>query len=429
MTEAISDEAFPPALNLFQVPPKVCGIQNVQWIDYRPVSQVSFSSPLEFNISGAGSEYTDLSRTYLHIRARITKNGLPITDTEDVSPVNLWLHSLFTQCDITIQQKLLYNSGRFYAYKSYIDTILNYTRDKANMLEAEMFYKDSAGGMDSTTVKILNDPNLNTGLFLRYNRVKRGWVDMIGKLHADLCHIDKLMLNGVDIGVKLYPSRTAFCLMAPADDPAYNIEFDSVVLKVCKVQIDPEVYTAQSAVLAKGITAKYPINKSEISSFVIPKGATFWAQSDLFQNRVPTQLIIALVASKAAQGDFKRNPYNFNGFGLNTLTVTKNGQVVPFKSLRLNFKTGEVSEAYKTLYKSDAENHGISLQDFQNGYALYVYRLDDQAYDYACLPQTQAGNLSIEGQFDSALPENVSVIVYAKFSGIVEVDQYRGVST
>jgi hypothetical protein len=237
------------------------------------------------------------------------------------------------------------------------------------------------------------------------------------------------MLNGVDIGVKLYPSQTAFCLMSGADTPTYNIEFDSVVLKVCKVQIDPQVFTAQSAVLAKGITAKYPINKSEVSSFVVPKGATFWAQSDLFQNRVPIQLIIGLVASKAAQGDFKRNPYKFDGFGLNTLTVTKNGQVVPFKALRLNFKTGEVSEAYKTLYKSDEESHGISLKDFKNGYALYVYRLDDQAYDYACLPQTQAGNLSIEGQFDSALSENVSVIVYAKFSGILEVDQYRGVST
>ena len=428
MSDSLSAQVIPPALNLFEVPPKVCGIKDVQWIDYRPVSQISFNSPLEFNISGSGSAYTDLSRTYLHLRARITKQGKPLEQDDDVGPVNLWLHSLFTQCDVTIQQKLLYNSGRFYAYKSYIDTILNYTADKSNMLAAELFYKDDAGLMDTASPK--NTAKFNVGLFRRFQRMKTGWVDMIGKLHADLCHLDKLMVNGVDIGVKLYPSSTDFCLMSPADHaPLYNIEIDSAVLKVCRVQIDPDVFTAHSTVLAKGITAKYPITKSEISSFVVPKGATSWAQSDIFQNRVPTQLIIGLVASKAVQGDFKCNPYNFAGFGLNTLTVTRNGQVVPFKALRLNYATGEISEAYKTLYKDDSDNHGISLEEFRNGYAFYVYRLDDQAYDYACLPQTQSGNLSIEGQFDSPLTENASVIVYAKFTGIIEVDQYRGVST
>ena len=64
-----------------------------------------------------------------------------------------------------------------------------------------------------------------------------------------------------------------------------------------------------------------------------------------------------------------------------------------------------------------------------NGYALYVYRLDDQAYDYACIPQTQTGNLAIEAQFAKALPENVNIVIYASFSGTIEIDQFRAVST
>ena len=96
MTEK-QEELIPPALNLFQVQPKVCGIQNVQWIDYRPVSQLGGDSSLIFDISGSGPAFTDLSRTYLHLRARLTKEGSPLTPEEDVSTVNLWLHSLFSQ--------------------------------------------------------------------------------------------------------------------------------------------------------------------------------------------------------------------------------------------------------------------------------------------------------------------------------------------
>lgn len=422
----MADELLPPELNIFQVRPTVCGIQNVQWIDYRPVSQLNGESPIEFNISGAGAAYTDLSRTYLHIRARITKQGLPALD-EDVTPVNLWLHSLFTQCDVTLQQKMLYNSGRFYAYKSYIETLLKYKSDNAKALAAEMFYKDDPNNMDSFKAK---DPQtINMGLLMRHNRVKDGnCVDMMGPLHADLCQLDRLILNGVDIGVKLYPSSTAFNLMTGAvNAPIFKIDIESAVLKVCKVTVDADVFTAQAAVLGTGVTAKYPLRKTEINTYVIPKGSSSWTQNDIFQNRIPTFMAIGLVSSDGFQGNFQKNPFSLQGYGLNTLTVTNDGRVTPFKPLHMNFSTGECTEAYRTLLNG-CEGHGLRLEDFLSGFALYVYRLDDQAYDFDCIPQTQPGNLTIEAIFSKPLPENVNIVVYASFSGMLQIDKFRAVS-
>ena len=428
MTEK-QEELIPPALNLFQVHPKVCGIQDVQWIDYRPVSQPGGDSALIFDISGSGPAYTDLSRTYLHLRARITNKGAPITPDEGVSTVNLWLHSLFSQCDITLQQKMLYNSGRFYVYKSYIETLLNLKTDLATNLVSEMFYKDDRYAMDAYNPKDVK--NINTGLLLRFQRVKNGyWVEMMGPLHADLCQMDRLILNGVDIGVKMYPTSTAFNLMSGADyAPIFKIEIDSAVLKVCKVTIEPDVFTAQTAVLESGITAKYPIRNTEINTHVIPKGATSWNQTDIFQNRVPTFMVIGLVSAAAFHGDFKKNPFAFYGWDLSTLTILRNGQMIPFKPLRMDFSTGECIEAYRTLIKDNDRGTNITLDDFLNGYALYVYRLDDQAYDYACIPQTQNGNLAIEAQFAKALPENLNIVIYASFSGMLQIDKFRAVST
>ena len=421
-------EVVPPVLNLFQIPPKHCGIQNVQWIDYMPVSQVNTDAPIEYNITGSGSAFTDLKRTYLHLRARITKNGVPLKPEDMVGPVNLWLHSLFTQCDVTLQQKMIYNSGRFYAYKSYIETLLNCKVNQDNTLQSEMYYKDGAGYMDSDLKDV---DKLNIGLLRRSLRVKNGyWVDMMGPLHADLCQIDRLILNGVDIGIKLYPSNASFNLMTgSADASIFKVEIESAVLKVCKVTIEPDLFTAQAAVLGKGVTAKYPVRKTEIKTFVIPKGSSSWSQSDIFQNRIPTFMVIGFVSAAAFQGDFKKNPYNFSGHGLQTLIVTKNGQVTPFKPLHMNFAKGECTEAFRTLIKNTGEGVGIDINDFLKGYALYVYKLDDQVYDYECLAPNEQGNLSVEALFDTPLSENVNALVYAQFPGILEIDQYRSVTT
>jgi hypothetical protein len=431
MSEKNLEEIVPPVLNLFQLPPKACGIQKVQWIDFRPVSQSGNDTPIEFNISGAGAAYTDLSRTYLHLRARITKNGNPIEDTDDVSPINLFLHGLFSQVDISLQQKLVYNSGRFYPYKSYIETILNYTKDDGPRLESECFFKDYYGAMNSNSVDpTVETTQVNTGLFKRNQRVKGGkWCDMIGKIHGDLCQMERLILNGVDISIKLYPSSAAFSLMT-GTDIKYQVEIDSPTLKVCKVQLEPDIFTGQASVLSSNnISCKYPIRKSEIKSFVVPKGSSYWAQSDIFQNRVPTFMVIGLVSSQSHLGDYKLNPYVFGAYGLNTLTVTRDGQVTPFKSLRMNYSNEECTEAFRNLFKCEKQKLNITLKDFMNGYALYVYRLDDQIYDYACLPSRESGNLSLETVFDEPLKENINVIVYAQFPGVLEIDQFRNVTT
>ena len=59
-------------LSLFQLPTTDLGVERVQWIDYRPVSQ-SDDGPLEFAVSGAGHQYVDLKNSKLFIKAKILK--------------------------------------------------------------------------------------------------------------------------------------------------------------------------------------------------------------------------------------------------------------------------------------------------------------------------------------------------------------------
>ena len=64
--------------------------------------------PIEFTISGGGAEYLDFNNTYLHVRAKITgANGVALVDNTDVAHVSYWLHTLFSQVDVSLNNTLV----------------------------------------------------------------------------------------------------------------------------------------------------------------------------------------------------------------------------------------------------------------------------------------------------------------------------------
>lgn len=84
---------------------------------------MTVDSPIEFVVPGHGDEYIDLSHTMLNIQTRILKSvGTKIKDLVKVGPMNNWLHSLFSQVDVYLNQRLVSSAGNTYAYRSYIET-------------------------------------------------------------------------------------------------------------------------------------------------------------------------------------------------------------------------------------------------------------------------------------------------------------------
>lgn len=414
------------ALDIFQAPPTECGIASINYIDYRPVAAITSDSILEFNIPGSGENYIDLKRSYLHIKAKITRtNGASLLPDDDVTPCNLWAHSLWSQVDIMCNNRLIYNSGVHYGYKAMIETLFNARTHNGSNLECEMFYKDTGGHMDDISLK-----GKNKGLIQRHARVAGSKiVDMMAPIYADLCQVDRLMLNGVDISIKLYPSKPEFQLTSAASYASiFKVEIVSAVFKACKVTVNKDVVAAQASVLAKEIPAVFPIRRTEIRSFVIPKGQLSFHQSDIFQNKIPSYMVIAFVASKAFQGDFKRNGYSFQDFDLNHIGLYKNSQCVPHKPVIVDFNSGEYTEAYRTLFKDNINQTDISLDEYANGYTFFVYRLADETYSESCIPPTERGNLSLEGSFRTGLPENVNILIYANFPGLIQIDQFRSIT-
>jgi hypothetical protein len=112
-------------LSLFFTPPADTSLQSRECITYRPINQVTIGSALEFNIPGHTSAYLDLKRSVLNLKLQIVKgDGSAVDPDEVVGPINLPLHTVFSQVDVSLKQTHLSHTGINYPYKAYIDTIL-----------------------------------------------------------------------------------------------------------------------------------------------------------------------------------------------------------------------------------------------------------------------------------------------------------------
>jgi len=85
------------------------------WVECHPLTDVRDGSPIEFEIS-SGEDYIDFANTVLYVKAKITANdGTNLGADAAVGPANLFLHSLFSQVDISLNGTLVTPSTNTYA--------------------------------------------------------------------------------------------------------------------------------------------------------------------------------------------------------------------------------------------------------------------------------------------------------------------------
>ncbi|HSN24188.1 MAG TPA: hypothetical protein VLS45_08495 [Methylomicrobium sp.] len=238
------------------------------------------------------------------------------------------------------------------------------------------------------------------------------------------------MLNQVNVRMKLTRSKDAFTLMASGD--AYNVVIVAASLLIRKVKISPSVYLAHAKTLENG-TAKYPIRRVICKTFTVPTGYLDVSNEKLFTGQLPVRLVIGCVDNRAFNGDLARNPFNFQTFSLTELAVYLDGQLHGIKPLRLDYGRGQYVTAFASLFSGTGkdnrdEGNDISRTDFATGYALYGFDLTADLSEADHFNLSRQGTVRISMKFSTALANTVTVLVYAEFENIVEIDRNRNIA-
>ena len=463
-------------VDLFSIPPTQLSLEKGRWIEYRPLSSVQNNdSAITFVIAGT-DEYLDLSKTILVVEGKVVPGtgGELSTGQASIAPVNNFLHSLFRQVDVYFNGKQVTPAMGTYAYRSYLETLLNYdVSAKQSQLSSAMYYKDTAGQMDeagslpsSMTIKnvtavtsagangaaTLTTENVsipvpgtgNQGFAKRHTFIENSKkFTLSGPIFTDVFMSDRLLINMLDLKVVLNRSYNEFCLIdknSTSKNP--KVELTDVVLKIRKVKVDQAIRDS-TEILLKQTPAIYPVRRVACKALSIAPGLPNVRLDNIFSGLVPTSFVFGLVDSNAYTGEYGKNPFNFKHYDISTITLSVNGEEIPFKQLRLKFpnpsdteskkKTVDFIQAYNTLFSGTGKmfsNMGLDItrDDYPQGFTLFAFDLTPDMCNTADYFNTvQRGTLSVDLTFEKDTPEAISMVCYSDFENIIRIDSERNV--
>ncbi|XP_033639055.1 uncharacterized protein F54H12.2-like [Asterias rubens] len=186
--------------------------------------------------------------------------------------------------------------------------------------------------------------------------------------------------------------------------------------------------------LQKG-TAKYPLKRNLCKMVSIPRGNLSLTQDHIFLGQLPTRIVVGCVSNEAFNGRYGKNPFNFQHFNVNYLTVHLDGEQIPYTPLKPNYTApggGNYIRAYHTLFSGtdktyQDDGNTITREDYKGGYTLYAFDLSPDLSIGGHLNLVKHGNLRLDVHFANALDQTINVIIYAEFNNILEIDQSRNV--
>ena len=418
-------------LELFTAPPYNMSMERGDYVLHRPLASITETGPIEFHVQASTEEYIDLGRTKLQLTVKLTKaDGGNIGADAKISTVNLLLHSLFSQVDCKLNEKLVTPSVNTYPYKAYLETILSHGNDGLkSWLQAELYAEDEPCNDDYNPETDASQP----GIKKRRERLAQSrTVELIGRPHVDIFLQDKFLLPGVDIDLKFVRSSGAFHLMGD-DVTGFKIVILDASLHVRKVKVNPTVALEHAETLQKGIPAKYPLRRGVVTSFTIPAGNLSFNKENLITGQLPRRVFLGLVSNTAFNGHGRQNPFNFKHYSLNYLTLSSGNQQFPTQPLTPDFTAGaKYIEAFNLLYQATNKHNAdgglvITHDNYPEGYTIYGFDLTTDMCEGAHIDPIKYGTLRLESHFGAALPNPVNVICYAEYDNMIQIGQDRNV--
>jgi hypothetical protein len=194
-------------------------VDKIYYNECRPISSFDTEdAPIEISVPGQGNEYIDLRRSRLYVKCKIVKSdGSPLASQEKTGIINVPLQSMWSQIDTYMNGKLVSLNTSYYAWKAYLKLLLSSGGDiTRSQLQSQLYSPDDDNMDDGNAYG-----GTNGGLAIRYAFTQESRIfDLEGPLYEDIFRIDKYMVNGVDLHLKLFRNPASFVLMSAESSPS-----------------------------------------------------------------------------------------------------------------------------------------------------------------------------------------------------------------
>ena len=404
--------------------------------EYSPISAIQHQVPIRFTVPGSDNVYLDLSKSYIYVRAKITlANRNDIVAADQVGPINLSLHSMFSSIEVQMGGKVITDNNGLYPYRAYLETLLNYNRDlQETQLESSLWYKDTATQFQTFDC---GNNGANRGLVSRARFFRlSAEVEMMGRPHCDIFHQDRAILPNVSIDLNLIPSHDNFILVSPAPGGGGNQEnyrFQILDIRLCifTMELSHSMILSHHQILNK-TNARYPIRRVGMKHISIPQGYQTAQYDNIFLGILPNRIAMVLITDAMMAGGYQQNPFEFQHYNLNHLCLYVNGEQFPSKPFNPNFAHNLYIREYHSLFEAfgiQFSDHtlAISRSDYPNGFTIFVFNLNPDPQLHEALTPFRNGSIRVEIKFAQATAATLNLLIYSEFDSVIEIDKYHNI--
>ena len=300
-------------------------------------------------------------------------------------------------------------------------------------MASEGWRKDDAAQMESLHLVTGSGNTANSGFAARAKLAGGSpAVVLLGRPHVDLFHQPLDLPPNCGLTLKLTPSASAFHIMEAGNGTSKVVLLEARLFVRTK-KVAPELVLAHKEMLQKG-NMRFPLNRVTVSKYGIAAGFKSVSIPMNFPAKLPKRLFMGLVSNVASAGQRDKNPFNFQNFGLQDLTLTVNGVQVPMNGLEMDFTKKDYMRAYLNTLQAlglDTDNRAIDItpEEFGGGYTIYGFKIAPGPVDGAVhTVANSSGSIVANLTFAAALTANADLIVLAETPAIVEIDKLSGVS-
>jgi len=440
-----------PSLNLFAIPPRDLSVYSKRYVEINPFT--TGINPVTFQIDPQ-EDYIDFTQSYFEFEVGFKKaNAANLVANENAFPVNNLAHSMIKQMNVRLNGTLISEQSDMYPFKAYIETLLHHDRQDGetiltpdgwrNYVDVPPQYTannlDSAGGHADWVALSENQQTSITKA--RAERAKYAGDKkniMRFKPHSELFNLNKLMIPGIQIDLQIYFNNPAFYWSSVGGIATRLTEADiKVRLILCQLRINPDVYRDLAIKMETSKVVSYPTVRSEIRTYSFNRERRQYEINNPWQGRGPNLVVIGLVDTRAFNGDYTRDPFCFQKYGLSSIKQLFRGEEYPYETLELKHDGDDLDNQgyYRFLQATEClrkdRGNMLTEKDWGHGRNCTFFCFNNAANGdlfSSVLNPKQTGEIRYILNFGANPATNFTVILFAEFENLLEIDKNKAVS-
>jgi len=440
-----------PRLNMFSVPPTDLSMASRRVVRINPFN--TGINPVTFQVDPQ-EDFIDLNESFFEVEWGVKKSDASNLLAADVMGLaNNIANTLFKQINVRLNGTLISPQTDTYHYKAYLEALLNYDRDDGETILAPNGWYNCLGVPDDGDADQLTANKLNPAhndykaLPQDLKNLVDARVQFLGgkrvtlrfKPYLEVFHLSKLMVPGVQIQIDMYFNDPALWTIRWGGATSLRLTEPDVNVRLflSQVRVTPSVYREVMSNMKSGRVVTYPTVRGEIRTYSHPSDDRHFECNNPFHNQLPNRLVVGMLKQAAFNGTITESPFNFGRFNISSIKQLVRGEEYPYETLELDHDGDEKDQRgyYRFLQASGALCRGkgnmVRKVDWGHGKRCNLFVFDNTAngcLDSPVLNPKQSGELRVMIDFGANPGENLTVLLYAEFENLLEVNENRVVT-